>query len=344
MKLFENKVGRPSNETLKKRRIVATVLIFVAVFAIGACVFYTVNHFKTVGSSKNISTAFSTYQLLSSSIDMTDSKGNTYPKSTYAELKNGTTYYLVDMKSTATLKIKVKYGDNIIAGKTVNKKKYYYQMQVVAYAAGDKKIASTGKTNIKSTVITQSLSVKNTVSYVRILIYDASSSRKVVETITFNVRAKDSSANLNKVFKDPTLKSCVLSAYNKEFNTSKVDLTNSEIAKITKLDCSRSKLSGYIQNSTGLEKMTSLSKLYLDGNKLSTINLKKNVNLTELNISNNNLTSINLTKNTKLVALFIKGNNLKSLNLSKNTKLTQLSTDVPNKKINFGNNKVILAD
>ena len=55
MGLFKNEVGRPSNEVLKKRRIVAAVLIFIVVLAIGACVFYTVNYFKTAGSSKNIS-------------------------------------------------------------------------------------------------------------------------------------------------------------------------------------------------------------------------------------------------------------------------------------------------
>ena len=55
MSLFKNGVGRPSNETLKKRRIVATVLLFTVVLAIGGCVFFTVNYFKTTGTNKNIS-------------------------------------------------------------------------------------------------------------------------------------------------------------------------------------------------------------------------------------------------------------------------------------------------
>ena len=55
MNLFKNNVGRPSNETLKKRRIIyCTIAITVLILIVG-CVFYVKNNFfgEVGGVSKN---------------------------------------------------------------------------------------------------------------------------------------------------------------------------------------------------------------------------------------------------------------------------------------------------
>ena len=56
MKLFKNKVGRPSNKTLKKRKIIYLVIILISLLVIGTSVIYTVNYFENsiIGTSKNI--------------------------------------------------------------------------------------------------------------------------------------------------------------------------------------------------------------------------------------------------------------------------------------------------
>ena len=350
MGLFKNGVGRPSNETLKKRRILLLVILFVFLIGAGVGVFYTINYFKNntiAGTDKSIkSDILATNPTFASSTDMEDSMGYKYSKNTYADLKKGLTYYLIDMSSTATLKIKTSYTDSTVNGKTKNKKKYHYQVQVVSYAAGDLKTTATSKATIKSKTITQTLQIKNSISYITIFIYDASSSRKVVETKSFAILPKGVNNNLYKVFKDSTLSACVLNEYNTKFKVSKIDLTNAELAKITYLDCSRANTPGDVLDTTGLEKLTGLKTLSISGKFINSINLKKNTNLTELiiydtslkkidltkntllkklSITESSLDSINLTKNTNLTKLNLSANNLSSINLTKNTKLTELN-------------------
>ena len=61
MGLFKNKVGRPSNESIKKRRITYLIIILIAVVGIGASVFYTVNYFRSsTGTNKDIKKTSST--------------------------------------------------------------------------------------------------------------------------------------------------------------------------------------------------------------------------------------------------------------------------------------------
>ena len=90
---------------------------------------------------------------------------------------------------------------------------------------------------------------------------------------------------------------------------------------------------------------TSITKLYCNGNSLTTVDLSQNTALTELKILDNNLTSLDVTHNTLLTELVCgnnpigsidvsqnvvlsifqpNNNNLTSLDLSQNTALTRL--------------------
>lgn len=54
MSLFKNEVGRPSNETLKKRKIVIASIIAVIILLIGGVSFFVVRRLGNIdGSSKN---------------------------------------------------------------------------------------------------------------------------------------------------------------------------------------------------------------------------------------------------------------------------------------------------
>ena len=56
MEIFKNGVGRPSNETLRKRRVIILVIV-IAVFAlVGGGLFYLSQSFKVSGKNKNAST------------------------------------------------------------------------------------------------------------------------------------------------------------------------------------------------------------------------------------------------------------------------------------------------
>lgn len=47
MGLFKNDVGRPSNETIRKRRQIYVVIVLALVALVGVGVTYTVSYFKT---------------------------------------------------------------------------------------------------------------------------------------------------------------------------------------------------------------------------------------------------------------------------------------------------------
>ena len=79
-----------------------------------------------------------------------------------------------------------------------------------------------------------------------------------------------------------------------------------------------------VSDLTGIEKFSSLLRLGLDNNKLSSVNLSSNLALESLFIEANSLSNLDLSSNAKLRHLNISANNLSSLNLSANTALTYL--------------------
>jgi Leucine-rich repeat (LRR) protein len=79
-----------------------------------------------------------------------------------------------------------------------------------------------------------------------------------------------------------------------------------------------------IADLTGIEGFTSLTSLYCNSNKLTTLDVSKNTALTELVCSYNQLTMLDISKNTALIELWINANQLTTLDVSKNTALTVL--------------------
>lgn len=124
-------------------------------------------------------------------------------------------------------------------------------------------------------------------------------------------------------FKDANLKRCVLRTYNQSNNTNLNKLTAAQLKSIKTLSCPN--LS--IKNMSGLDRLTGLTSLSLENNKISSIDLSKNMKLTFLNLSNNKLRSLNLTKLTKLSQLYISSNRLSTLDVRKNKLLTTVMAD-----------------
>ena len=141
-------------------------------------------------------------------------------------------------------------------------------------------------------------------------------------------------APANSYFDDENFYNCVIKAYNIENNTSlpyTKSLTDTQLNSIKTLNC------GFrdISSTKGLEKMTSLTTLYVSSNQLTKLDVSKNTVLTELYVFYNQLTELNVSKNTALTYLDVGRNKLTELDVSKNTALTYL---------NVGSNKLTELD
>ena len=146
------------------------------------------------------------------------------------------------------------------------------------------------------------------------------------------IATKIYSSPANNYFTDENFYKCVVDAYNKENSTSlpyTTSLSDSQLGSIKKLVCY-----GYwksdeekIINTSGLEKLTSLTSLNVGSNQLTSIDVSKNTSLTSLTVDNNQLTSLDVSKNIKLEQFSASSNQLTELDISKNTVLTQLGID-----------------
>ena len=133
----------------------------------------------------------------------------------------------------------------------------------------------------------------------------------------------------NSYFDDENFYKAVVDAYNKENNTSlsyTTNLTDEQLKsiKIVSYWGNQKSDSEKIRSTTGIEKLTALTYLYLGWNNLSSIDLSKNTSLTDLDLISNRLSSIDLSKNTSLTYLRLDANKISSIDLSKNTNLTSL--------------------
>ena len=136
----------------------------------------------------------------------------------------------------------------------------------------------------------------------------------------------------NSYFDDENFYKAVVDAYNKENNTSlsyTTNLTDEQLKSIKSVSYwgNQKSDSEKIRSTTGIEKLTALTYLYLGWNNLSSIDLSNNIFLTYLNLGNNKISSIDLSKNNSLTELKLYANNLSSIDLSKNTSLTYLDLD-----------------
>lgn len=111
-------------------------------------------------------------------------------------------------------------------------------------------------------------------------------------------------------------------------NVAETGPTTEQLESITDLTCKGAGIQDdnrNILNTDGIEKLTSLTKLDLSFNQLSSIDLSKNTALTELNLYSNQLTSIDLSYNTSITDLFLGNNKFDSIDVSGLTALTNLS-------------------
>ena len=144
----------------------------------------------------------------------------------------------------------------------------------------------------------------------------------------------------NEYFDDENFYNAVVDAYNEKNNENlpyTTNLTDEQLKTITEIS-----YNGYdkedsekINSTKGIEKLTSLTELYLVNNNLNGIDLSKNTELTSLVLSQNNLSNIDLSKNIELTSLNLgfyggtpsqgNSNRLRTIDLSNNIKLQRLS-------------------
>ena len=162
----------------------------------------------------------------------------------------------------------------------------------------------------------------------------------------------------NEAFDDNTFYSCVVDAYNNEFNANKAYsdiLTDDELEQIHTLNCSGSGIadSDRITSIKGIEKLTNITSINLESHKLTSVDLSKNTALTTLDLQGNQLTDIDLRQNTALIELNLRFNHdLTSLSLDGlvslekldlySTSLTEidLTSNVSLKDLNLAGNKL----
>ncbi|MBO5183552.1 MAG: leucine-rich repeat domain-containing protein, partial [Bacilli bacterium] len=152
--------------------------------------------------------------------------------------------------------------------------------------------------------------------------------KPVIKNITIEANTYKTPAN--SAFKDENFYKCVVDNYNQQNNTSigyDVSLTDEQLETITSVKCDGTdkESNERINNTSGLEKLTSITNLELYANQISSINLSKNIILKNLELSFNQLTGIDLSKNTSLTSLYLSNNQLTNIDLSKNTSLRHVS-------------------
>ncbi len=103
---------------------------------------------------------------------------------------------------------------------------------------------------------------------------------------------------------DENLNKCVVDKYNKDNETEisyETGLTEDQLSTIKELSC----VAKDIEDTTGIEKLTSLETLNLYGNKIQNIDLSKNVNLKSLDIQYNLIKLVDVRNNKQLSDLKI---------------------------------------
>lgn len=97
-------------------------------------------------------------------------------------------------------------------------------------------------------------------------------------------------------------------------------LTDTELGKITKIDCS----SKNIADLTGIKYFTALEILGCVSNQLTSLDVSYNKELEQMNCSKNKILSLDLTNNKKLFQLICNGNGMTNLNISSCSLMTYI--------------------
>lgn len=146
----------------------------------------------------------------------------------------------------------------------------------------------------------------------------------------FAITSQTWATPVNTAFKDDKFYSCIYQSWNSYGRTESepianetTNLTDAQLAAITRLSCDSASFAG-ISDISGIEKLTGLTQIQMNGGTFTSIDLSKSPNLTNVEITSSALTSVNLSKNTALTNLNLFDNKLASIDLSNNTALTTL--------------------
>lgn len=134
---------------------------------------------------------------------------------------------------------------------------------------------------------------------------------------------------VNENFDDDNFYKCVIDQYNEKNGKSisyDTSLTEEELLTIKSLVCSgkNKDKSELIMSVKGIEKLSNITLLDLNGNDLKTINLSSNTKLKQLYLDFNELTELDVSNNNELKYLSILSNKIEDLNLEKNIELEYL--------------------
>ncbi|MBU3188276.1 hypothetical protein K9O30_02675 [Clostridium bowmanii] len=185
--------------------------------------------------------------------------------------------------------------------------------QVINGKATKVTINSTKRTaTLTVPVITKTSVAQNVVykvSYKKDII--VSSPTIIVSKVILIVKPVINNTVITSKFSDVNFKTEVYSLIRK---ASPAPILYSDVKNIKDLGLSNKKIS----NLSGIEYFTSLTVLYCDSNKLTTLDVSKNTNLTQLYCNSNQLTILDISKSTALRFLDCSKNQLSTLYFNKN--------------------------
>lgn len=139
-----------------------------------------------------------------------------------------------------------------------------------------------------------------------------------VSVLFFYVNAEAADVSINETnFPDSGFRAYVKKNFDKNKDGK---LSTAEIKAVTVIDYEDKGCT----NLKGIERFTSLTLLFCEGNKLTTLNLSKNTKLERLSCYDNKLTTLDLSKNTKLELIWCDHNKLTKLTLPTGSNLQSL--------------------
>ena len=227
------------------------------------------------------------------------------------------------IKNQNTYQTNFDLGSNRIINLTKDYK-YYYSSKIVIPSEVDIQIFidNLGLQNLTSKVFNNDEEIsegKVKENYILKLYYED----KEIDSVPIKIFE-------NSAFDDEVFYKAVIDAYNKENNTSlpyTTNLTDEQLSsiKIFSYNGNGKSDSEKIKSIKGIEKLMTLTELYLDSNNISNIDLSKNIELTNLDLSNNNISNIDLSNNIKLEKLSTSSNKFEYIDISKNINLHKYS-------------------
>lgn len=173
MKLFKNDVGRPSNETLEKRRRITILLVLATVAIVCLIAYYAINYFKPdlLGDDKKAATTV-TYSIAGANGGLVINE-KYYAKGTYVKQSSvGDKIVYGNENGDTTLNVKGTFSSSIYKGKSAPpcKDKVYYNMKVISYDKSGRAVENNSKW-VTSSNVTVGVKIKKNVAYMMVELY-----------------------------------------------------------------------------------------------------------------------------------------------------------------------------